>query len=343
MTKNIIYISHAEKGPSGGAKIIYHHSEKINALKNFTSEVLHLKKTRLSKLKTSIKKKIKLGKKVENGWQLNEVMPVKKFKYKWFNHKIKSRSYFNFDKKKDFIILPEIFAHLADDLLIKKGIDYAIFVQNGYVIQSTNNENKLSKAYKKAKFILSYSNDITNCINLKFPSLKTKIIKISYALNLNNKIRFKKKNLITFMSRKLPQHSKLVTNYLKSHLPINWKLKNIHQLSEKETYSILKKSKIFLAFSSFEGLALPPIEAALAGNYVIGYSGEGGKEYWNSSIFTEVNSGNINHFVKSINEKIIFLKNNKKFPKKNLINLENQFSSETETKNIIKFLKFIPK
>ena len=158
MLKNIIYISHAEKDPSGGAKIIYRHSEKINTLKNFSSEVLHLKKTRLSKLKTSIKKKIKLNTKVENGWQLNEVTPVKKFNYKWFKHKIKTRSYFNFDKKKDFIILPEIFAHLAEDLLIKKGINYAIFVQNGYVIQSTNNENKLFTAYKKAKFILSYSN-----------------------------------------------------------------------------------------------------------------------------------------------------------------------------------------
>ena len=102
-------------------------------------------------------------------------------------------------------------------------------------------------------------------------------------------------------------------------------------------------SCVFLAFSSFEGLALQPIEAALAGNYVIGYTGEGGKEYWKRPIFTEVNSGNINGFVKSINKKIIFLKKNKKFPKKNLINLENKFSSETETKNIIKFLKFIPK
>ena len=40
MTKNIIYISHAEKGPSGGAKIIYRHSEKINALKNNPKSVL---------------------------------------------------------------------------------------------------------------------------------------------------------------------------------------------------------------------------------------------------------------------------------------------------------------
>ena len=50
MLKNIIYISHAEKYPSGGAKIIYRHSEKINTLKNFSSEVLHLKKNKIIKI-----------------------------------------------------------------------------------------------------------------------------------------------------------------------------------------------------------------------------------------------------------------------------------------------------
>ena len=339
MLKNIIYISHAEKDPSGGAKIIYRHSEKINTLKNFSSEVLHLKKTRLSKLKTSIKKKIKLNTKVENGWQLNEVTPVKKFNYKWFKHKIKTRNYFNFDKKKDFIILPEIFAHLAEDLLIRKGINYAIFVQNGYVIQSTNNENKLFTAYKKAQFILSYSNDITKCINLKFPNLKTKIIKISYAIDLK-KLRIKNKsNLITYMSRKLPVHSNLVVNYLKPQLPKNWKILNLNRLTEEQTYKVLKKSKIFLSFSSFEGLGLPPVEAALAGNFVIGYTGEGGNEYWKKPIFTKINSGEITTYVNKIIKKIYELKRNKQFPLRNYFELKNKFSREKELKNIQKFLK----
>ena len=93
MVKNIIYVSHAEKGPSGGAKIIYHHSEIINSLNNFSSEVLHLKKNKLSKIKISIKKKLKINNKnLESGWQLNELEAVKKFNYKWFDHKIKTKS-----------------------------------------------------------------------------------------------------------------------------------------------------------------------------------------------------------------------------------------------------------
>ena len=43
---NIIYLNTTEKGPSGGAKIIYKHSDIINNLKikEIKSEVLHLKK-----------------------------------------------------------------------------------------------------------------------------------------------------------------------------------------------------------------------------------------------------------------------------------------------------------
>ena len=57
-------------------------------------------------------------------------------------------------KKRHFVILLEIFAHLASDLLIKNKIKYAIFVQNGYSINFTNN---LKKFNTKAEFILSYS------------------------------------------------------------------------------------------------------------------------------------------------------------------------------------------
>ena len=38
---------------------------------------------------------------------------------------------------------------------------------------------------------------------------------------------------------------------------------------------------------------MPPLEAAIAGNKVIGYTGGGGKEYWNKPIFEEIQSGDI--------------------------------------------------
>ena len=139
----------------------------------------------------------------------------------------------------------------------------------------------------------------------------------------------------------MPQHSNLVISYLKPHLPKKWTLQNLHNLSNKEFISSMKKSKIFLSFSYLEGLGLPPVEAALAGNKVIGYTGEGGNEYWKKPIFTKINLGEINKFVKTI-IKIIRNENFKKnYSKKQFNSLKKKFSKENQLKNIRKFLKMI--
>ena len=59
---NVIYLCTAEKGPSGGAKTIYNHSNLINKLNitNVTSEILHVKKRKISKWNSSIKKIFKI-------------------------------------------------------------------------------------------------------------------------------------------------------------------------------------------------------------------------------------------------------------------------------------------
>ena len=57
---NIIYILPAHKSASGGSKVIYQHSELINQFKidNVSSRILHLKKTKISKILLSLKKRM---------------------------------------------------------------------------------------------------------------------------------------------------------------------------------------------------------------------------------------------------------------------------------------------
>ncbi len=336
--RNIIFFTHAEKKASGGGKYIYKFSQIINEIKNFSSEVVHIKKKKTSKLRDSINKRFSIERDVHTGWLFDDITVAKNFKYNWFESKIRIKENFNFNKKNDLVILPEIFAHLADDLLIKKKINYSIFVQNGYCLDSTNNEKKLINVYKNAKFILSSSNDTTECIKLRFPKLNTKIIKISYSLNLGPIDYNKKKNIITYLSRKLPHHSNLVVSFLKPHLPKKWYIKNLHELPYEKYASELKKSKIFLSFSNLEGLGLPPVEAALAGNHVIGYTGEGGKEYLQKPFFTKINSGEIKDFVSKIIKKI---NSKEKFPQSKYNKFKKKFSNEYEKKQIQKFLRII--
>ena len=157
---NIIYICTADKGPSGGAKTIYNHSDTINKLNigSISSEILHIKKKKFSKWNNSIKNLFKIDNNKYFGWTVSDITVCKNFKSKWFKNNFKLKEDFLFDKERDFVIFPEIFSQFAKELCIKNNVPYAIFVQNGYSLNSTNDYKTLEDVYKYAKFILSYSN-----------------------------------------------------------------------------------------------------------------------------------------------------------------------------------------
>ena len=340
---NIIYFNTSEKGASGGAKIIYRHSDLINKLNisNVTSEVLHIKKNKISKWTTSIKKKLKIKSDKHIGWDAKDITVSENYSHEWFDHDVKVKKNFIFDKKKDFIIFPEIHSHFAKKLCIDKRIPYAIFALNGYTLKTTSDYQTLRDSYKKAKFILSVSKDISNCVKLAFPNCKDKIFKSSFSIDSKKlNLKVKKTNMITYMSRKLPQHSELVLFFLKKNLPKTWKIKEIHNFKEEKVFYYLLRSKFFLSFTHFEGLGMPPIEAAIAGNKVIGYTGEGGKEIWNKPIFTEIPNGNIIKFVEEI-LKNLKIKNNTKKNSAQRKKLINRFSPQYEKKNLIKMINKI--
>ncbi len=340
--KNIIFLIDAQKGASGGGKVIYQYSNYINSFKGYSSSIAHVKKKKIGKLFDSINKKFnRKFKQVEySGWKFKDLKIKKNHFFSWFNINIKIKNNLIFNKEEDFVILPEMFAHFAAEFFIKKNIPYAIFVQNGYSIFPTNNKAKLNLAYKKSKFIMSYSKDIKECISLAYPREKNKIIDVKYSIDFKKFKKVKKKNTITYMPRKLRRHSELVISFLKNYLPKKWKIKPLINLTENEVYKNLAESKIFLAFSELEGLPLPPVEAAISGNKVIGYTGEGGKEYWKKPIFTEIKSSEIKKFCKSILSNLNsknFLQNSHKQRKK----LSNMFSKKAEHNAIKKFLKKI--
>jgi hypothetical protein len=257
-------------------------------------------------------------------------------KKEWYKNKIFVGNNLNFDKKKDFIIIPEIWAHFATDLkLAENEINYAIFVQGFYHMNSTNNFLSLKKSYEGAKLIITTSKYSFNYLKTMFPKYKKNIFKVNLSVD-SNKFKIKKKsNLITYMPRKLPEHSNLLLFYLKDLLPKNWKILPLINVSEKKIIKSLSISKIFLSFSNFEGLGIPPIEAALSGNKVIGYVGGGGLEYWKKPLFIKVENGEIEDFAKKIIENIKTYKDSWIInTKKNRLQLSNYYSKKSEKKSL---------
>jgi hypothetical protein len=263
--KNVIYYSPGINRPIGGVKIIHQHSELINTL----------------------------GAKSEVFYAYGDYQ-----KLDWFKHHAKLKSDLRLDPARDFVVLPEALIFDAWKRLKSIGVDYGIFVQNGYLVGKNLQQSEMAQCYQAAKLIICISEDAVRCVRAFFPEVSGKVIRVTYSVD---SILFapaeQKDNTIAYMPRKQKKHSDLLVPMLKRRLPAGWEVTPIDGMNENQVATALSKSKIFLAFSDFEGLPLPPVEAALSGNFVIGYTGQGGKEYWHPPVFTEVQSGDIVDFL----------------------------------------------
>lgn len=62
-----------------------------------------------------------------------------------------------------------------------------------------------------------------------------------------------------------------------------WELVPIRGMTEAQVGETLRSCPIFLSFSERDGFGLPPAEAMASGCYVIGYTGQGGDEFFDPS------------------------------------------------------------
>lgn len=315
---NVVYILPSNKASkAGGDKVIYKQSEYIHQMSHLgvTSQILH--------------------------------PDDHAFKHTWFEHQVNFKLDNQLSPRTDFVVIPEVMVIPHAKMLTDLGIRFGIYVQNGYsasIPLYVGSEQDLRDAYDAAEIILTISDDTSECMQLAFPHLADKIQRIYYSVDSSRfKPHAQKENLITYMPRKLARHSDLVRFFLQDNLPSGWRLAAIHGLNEAGVVDLLSKSKIFLSFSEFEGCPLPPVEAALSGNVVVGYTGEGAREYWEAPTFTEVYNGDIKHYVKEILLAIERLETNAQEDQMELVrhHLANRYSLEAERQSLEAFLSRI--
>jgi hypothetical protein len=232
------------------------------------------------------------------------------FRVKWFDSKVNLRNaYFGprlhkkvsltkiyrrtFDAAEDVLVIPELWVRKYCLQLLALKIRYIILVQGGYLL-TKGERQELDSAYSAAELIMCVSDDTASCVSSAFPNARSKIVRFHLWVDSNKfQPAPEKNNWITYMPRKLKRHSDLCKFFVSNNLPPNWEWVPLDKMSEDEVAGNLAKSKIFVSFTELEGLGLPPIEAALAGNFVVGYTGEGGKEFWWPNLFTEIHNGNL--------------------------------------------------
>jgi glycosyltransferase involved in cell wall biosynthesis len=306
----IIYGAPPSNTPAGGVKVIYRHSELLCEL-GIESAVWHP---------------------TDNTFRCN-----------WFENKVKLIKNEELSSVNDFIVIPEIWATFYVHTLKKLGFRVAIFVQNCYythVNLNQENSNAIKEAYEKADLILSISNDSSQYLINIFKIPAEKIILQRYSIDSNLFRPNNKSKTITYMPRKMEQHSARVVSSLNLLIPKEWKLNAIDGLIESEVARNLSESIIFLAFSEFEGLPVPPVEASISGNIVIGYHGQGGREYWKEPNFIEVEQGNVQRFINETLTVIDKIESNLidiDLINQGMRNLTNYFSKKNESLMLIEF------
>ncbi|MGF6781144.1 glycosyltransferase [Paraburkholderia sp. GAS334] len=245
----------------------------------------------------------------------------------------------------DHIVIPEIKAAKLAPKLVAAGLRYSIFVQNGYYLSHRDgnfSDNDVDFAYEQAAYILSVSDDTSSLIRLHYPQLGPRVMRMTCTLDsgLFHASEAKEK-LITYMPRKNGTHAAAVAFALHRYLPEGWSVRPIDGLSASGVAGVLRRSRVFLSFSGMEGLGLPPIEASLCGNYVIGYHGGGGKEYWTAPNFQSVEVGDVAGFIDRIVERLKSIDANPGLHelRDGMNGLCVQFSSENENVHLQAFIR----
>lgn len=205
----------------------------------------------------------------------------------------------------DLLVLPEDFGPKLNG--IAPGCRKIIFNQNayysfrGYGYDSTRVPPYLNPDYIAA---LVVSDDNRIYLEHCFPGVSCHRIHISFdheaysCADLSAKSR-----LICFMTRKNPADVVQVVSALRLRGNLSgWSFCAIENRAPHEVAAIMKSSRIYMSFGAPEGISLSCLEAMMAGCKVVGYSGMGCREYFDSSLCSEIHQGDVVQFVRSVEE-----------------------------------------
>lgn len=300
ITNKILFVCPENKIAIGGEKQIYRMAEVL-AESGYQSFVLHENKGfKLnwfdSKACCLYSKSFFYLLRISQSSKIRSKFKIKlKFILNLFKDKIAKNVMIN---ENDILVFPEIYLGYINALQLKNKI--VIFNQNCYYTFLTlNNTN-----YKINNHIanITVSNDSQDYLNLFNNEVKNYRIRLGinssiFSLNEN------KKKQICYMPRKLNEDVIQVINLLKiRNVCKDWAFIPIDNMCENEVAETMKTSSIFLSFNYKEGFGLPPVEAMSCGCVIVGYSGNGGNEYFNLPYTFKIEDRNIKEFVLKVED-----------------------------------------
>jgi len=345
MEKKIYFICTDNKEPIGGVKQLYRQVDILNK-NGFNAFIIHRKKGFRHKWFKN-ETKIIYNRTIYN--TIDKILKKKQKPFKVLKNYFRAKNDDPIDNN-GILVIPEIYGPYISEL--NKNIEKVIFNQNCYYTFNKCEilEPKRNSIYLDEKFLASIvvSEDSKKYLEYTFPKSTTHRIHLGINTNKFNYNNALKKKQIAFMPRKLEDDIIQIINILKIRGNLkNWDFVPIDNKTEDEVATILNESSIFLSLNHREGFGLPPAEAMASGCIVIGYAGQGGKEYFNSELSFKIDEGNIIDFVDKIEEISLKLEKNDteilKIPRSVADYISHNYNLKKEEESIVSTWKKILK
>lgn len=110
---------------------------------------------------------------------------------------------------------------------------------------------------------------------------------------------------LAYLPRRRAQEREQLFHVLRSHGTLDgWELLPIDGVTEQRTGELMRGSAIFLSFSEREGFGLPPAEAMASGCYVVGFTGLGGRDYFDPAYCTPVPESDLLAYATAVDDAI---------------------------------------
>lgn len=186
-------------------------------------------------------------------------------------------------------------------VMINQGIQSTMMETHGVI----NTYNQVQEMYASALGVVTVSEYISEGINILFNIPKNKIFTLNNVNTISNVFEpgIKHNKILILIKDKegISPTTTMIVKVIKERY-LGWDVQLLHEMSQVELAAAMAESKIFVFFcaSRGEGFGLPPIEAAISGCKVIGYSGLGGRPYYEYPNFTEIEYNDVNGFVQAL-------------------------------------------
>lgn len=286
--KIYIFCHIGAKRPSGGVKILFEYAQALR----------------------------------ECGWDASILIPgahlypsdcPKDYKPGWFETNVPVYDDIRVVTKDDIVVMHEegiwCYEHIAlyrpRMLMINQGLTSSIMNNVGMNITY----DYAKRVYDECEAVITISEAIAEGVETIFGVDKSKIYTIKNPVDEFFHPEAKENSILVMNKQPDNPAAVMLLKIIDSRYE-GWQINHIRNMTLSEVAYQMSKAKIFLFLCSAlgEGSSLPPVEAALSGCKVIGYTGVGSGDYFKEPLFTEIAYNDIGGFVKAIDNEVNYLK-----------------------------------